>query len=115
MPNRVSFDRKAAWLRERLTGRSTPSDAADRTGTAQQDELPGSGEAIYEPYLTPADVAKILKVSHDRARRLVRNDPRVIILPGPGGPGTRRYETIRIPRPVFEDLLRRWRPGSTGS
>lgn len=100
-------------MRERQAARSMPGDVINKADAAQDDR--SGSEAINEPCFTPADVARMLKISHDYARRLVRNEPRVIILPGPGGPGTRRYETIRIPRAVFEALLRGWRRGSTGS
>lgn len=97
---RATFDQKAAWMRARQAAGSMPSGRVEMLS-------PPPPADCYGEHLTPADVAGILKLSEDKARDLFRGEPGIVELPGPGGPHTRRYTTIRIPRPVFERVYRR--------
>lgn len=96
---RASFEEKAAWMRGRQTASSSPGGVATLSAPPLAD--------CYEEHLTPAYIASILKLSEDKVRDIFREEPGVVAIPGPGGSNTRRYETLRIPRAVFERVYRR--------
>lgn len=64
--------------------------------------------AFYQRHLTVADMAKILRVSTDTARRIFNNKPGVIVIQKRRR-GKRTYKTLRIPESValqvYQELL----------
>jgi hypothetical protein len=60
---------------------------------------------MLEEYLTPAEVAKILKVSLNTAIRRFENVTGVIDLGNPEKMHKRRYRTLRIPRSVLNRFI----------
>ena len=98
--DRTTFEQKAKWMRERQAVRLMPS------GHVQPLSTPPPPDC-YGEHLTISEIAGILKLSEDKARDIFRVEPGVVLIPGPGGPHTRRYETIRVPREVFERVYRR--------
>jgi hypothetical protein len=67
---------------------------------ARQAQMRESVERSSRPgsYYTIQEVAAIFRLSHDKARRLFRNEPGVMAIPGPSG----RYVSYRIPAEVVE-------------
>jgi hypothetical protein len=53
------------------------------------------------------DVAKLLRLSPQTVTKIFEHEPGVIVLPG-GGP-KRSYRSFRIPKGVFERVLRKYR------
>jgi len=64
------------------------------------------GHPFCGEILTPAEIAEALKVSVNTARRLFQDVDGVIKLGGANPRGKRCYQTLRIPRPVFERVVR---------
>jgi hypothetical protein len=56
---------------------------------------------LSEPYLTPAEIAELWRVSVDTVIRLFEHEPDVLILAKPAAKQKRRYRTIRIPNSVL--------------
>jgi hypothetical protein len=61
---------------------------------------------LFDEIFTPAEIAAALKVSVKTVRRLFQDCEGVIKLGAPNPRGQRGYETLRIPRPVAERVLR---------
>jgi hypothetical protein len=61
-------------------------------------------KAQPSPYWTIKEFAQAFRMSPDRARRLLRDEPGVIIIPGPSG----RYVTYLIPDAVVERIRKRF-------
>lgn len=96
---RVTFEQRAAWMRSRQAASSSPDGVTTLSAPPLAD--------CYGEHLTPAYIASILKLSEDKVRDIFREEPGVVAIPGPGVSNTRRYETLRIPRAVFERVYRR--------
>ena len=62
-------------------------------------------DAAAVEYLSPKEIADLLKVSVDTVVRRFENRPGVLDLGSPESRFTRRYRVLRIPRPVFEAYL----------
>jgi Helix-turn-helix domain len=60
---------------------------------------------MLEEYLTPAEVAEILKVSLNTVIRRFENVPGVIDLGSTEKMHRRRYRTLRIPRSVLNRFV----------
>jgi Helix-turn-helix domain len=60
---------------------------------------------MLEEYLTPAEVAEILKVSLNTVIRRFENVPGVIDLGSTENMHKRRYRTLRIPRSVLNRFV----------
>ena len=60
---------------------------------------------MLEEYLTPAEVAEILKVSLNTVIRRFEKVPGVIDLGGEERMHKRRYRTLRIPRSVLTRFI----------
>jgi len=60
-----------------------------------------------EPVYTVDEVANMLKMSKDTARRRFRKEPGVFVMTTPACKYKRRYETIRIPESVLQRVYRR--------
>lgn len=63
--------------------------------------------AMIEEQCTIAELAKQLKVSHEKARQMVKDEPGVLVFQGPPQKGKRPKAMYRIPRSVVERILRR--------
>jgi hypothetical protein len=61
---------------------------------------------LFDEIFTPAEIAATLKVSVKTVRRLFQDCEGVIKLGAVNPRGKRGYETLRIPRPVAERVLR---------
>ena len=72
---------------------------------AQKGDLP----IFEERHYTVDQVAEILNVSSELTRKLFEREPGVLVIPGDGGRGKRRYRTMRIPQSVVERVYRRLR------
>lgn len=57
---------------------------------------------------TVAEVAAMMGFSHDTMTRIFEREPGVIIVPRPSTNRKQRYRSIRIPRAVYERVLRRF-------
>jgi hypothetical protein len=62
-------------------------------------------QASAEEYLTPQEIAELLKVSTDTVVRKFENRKGVLDLGSSESRFTRRYRVLRIPRRVFETYL----------
>jgi hypothetical protein len=60
----------------------------------------------FPPVSTPAQLAKTLQVSVDKARSIFEREPGVLVLQTPKR-GVRRYRTLRIPADVAQRVVRR--------
>jgi len=60
-----------------------------------------------ERALTVADVAALTGFSRDTITRLFEREPGVLILARPSANRKRSYRSIRIPRAVYERVVRR--------
>lgn len=56
-------------------------------------------------YLTPAEVAKTLKLSTDSVIRRFENRPGVLVLGREESRFKRKYRTLRIPREALEKFI----------
>lgn len=56
---------------------------------------------------TPDEAAALTGYSRDTITRLFENEPGVIVLNRPTTMNKRRYRSIRIPRAVFERVIRK--------
>lgn len=68
--------------------------------------MPTVKAAADTEYLTPQEIAKLLKVSTDTVVRKFENRKGVVDLGSSESRFTRRYRVLRIPRSVFEAYLR---------
>jgi AraC-like DNA-binding protein len=59
-----------------------------------------------EPHYTVKEVAAMLKLSPDTARRLFREEPGVLALGNAKRRGKRPYYTLRIPQSVLDRVYR---------
>jgi transcriptional regulator GlxA family with amidase domain len=57
--------------------------------------------------LTVADVAALTGFSRDTITRMFQHEPGVLVLARPSANHKRRYRSIRIPRAVYERVVRR--------
>jgi hypothetical protein len=57
---------------------------------------------------TVAEVAAMTGFSRDTITRMFEREPGTIIVPRPSTNRKRRYRSIRIPRTVYERVLRRF-------
>ena len=65
----------------------------------------GTVNVLLEEYLTPAEVADILKVSLNTVIRRFENVPGVVDLGSEEKMHRRRYRTLRIPRSVLNRFI----------
>ena len=78
---------------------------ASRTAEAPEaSDRPRSQEPVY----TFLEIAGMLKVSHDTARDMFRDEPGLLVYGSPRSSGKKRkYRTIRVPQHVFERVYKR--------
>jgi predicted site-specific integrase-resolvase len=65
----------------------------------------GAG-GVFEEILTPAEIAERLKVSTNTARRLFQDREGVIKIGEANPRGKRGYQTLRVPRIIFDQVMR---------
>jgi hypothetical protein len=68
-----------------------------------------------EPALTVVEVAALTGFSQDTVRRIFKREPGVLILDRPEKLHKRPYRSIRIPRAVYERVVREMRVKEPGS
>ena len=90
--NRISFEQKAAWLRERQSPASGPAPAS---------------VCFLERHFSVTEIAERWSLSTDAVQKRFENEPGVLVLPGEGSPHKRRYRTLRIPESVLKRVYRR--------
>ena len=76
--------------------------------------MPRTPPADDTPY-TVQEVAALTGFSRDTITRLFENEPGVLILNRPTKNRKRRYRSIRIPRAVYERVVREMRVKEPGS
>lgn len=57
--------------------------------------------------LKPSDVADLMGLSVPTVRKLFLDEPGVIVIDRPSTNSKKRYRSLRIPRAVFERVMRR--------
>ena len=62
---------------------------------------------LEKPVYTVADIAEMMGLSRSTITRLFEHEPGVIILKRPERMHKRSYRSIRIPRAVYERLVKR--------
>jgi hypothetical protein len=90
--NSITFEQKAAWMRER---QSPPSFAGP------------APSPFAEKHYAVAEIAALWSLSSDAVRKLFEDESGVLVLGGQGSPHKRRYTTLRVPESVLQRVHRR--------
>jgi uncharacterized protein with PIN domain len=80
----------------------------EQLGVKICDPRPKIHPMVDKKVYNSADVARLMGFSIPTVKRMFKNEPGVILLERPTKMNKRRYCNIRIPRHVYERVLRRY-------